>query len=270
MPKISGEREAQPLARSGGGPKRAQRATAEGFTATKRGPGRGRPYWPAAAGSEFAARDGRSRISNAATGKGAGVVPLVCGPAVERSDWAVSVGEVRSISKRGALWADVPPAVHSRPRWPAFVQAYPRDVDLFIGALLGFAASLVLAFVGAQLQAKREHRRWVREKRYEHVQRVLRIASGEHWKHRNGDTFAVVRSQLADGSGDVDKIERRLVSLQEAVAELGLIGPVELHTLAVDLIERAADASAENNKDFVHAHTAFIVAAHRELGFDRA
>ncbi len=148
--------------------------------------------------------------------------------------------------------------------------AYPRGVDLFIGSLFGFAASLGLAFVGAWLQSKREHRRWVREKRYEHVLRILRIASGEDWKHRHGDTFDQLRNQLAEGSGDVDKIEQRFVALQEAVAELGLIGPQRLHTLAVEFIVSAADSTVENNESFIRAQNAFNDAARRELGFDRA
>ena len=156
--------------------------------------------------------------------------------------------------------------------------------QLLVGASVTLVATLIAGFFGARFQAAREHQRWIREKRYEHVLRVLRVATRHHWEETNGRKIRDAqeaaaglkvptrrpqrhRRRLAEeikrvqkDVGKLDVLGPRYLELLEAVHELEMIGPRRLGRLGTALV-MSASPDADTDDRFASALAAFSDAA---------
>ncbi|QHC65648.1 hypothetical protein GSU68_03000 [Rathayibacter sp. VKM Ac-2759] len=163
------------------------------------------------------------------------------------------------------------------------------DVDhLLLGSLLTLLVSLIAAAAGARLQATREHRLRVREKRYEHVVRVLKVATRDQWEETNGAKIREVQEQAArlhrplsrrgsrkrlaaeiaslqhDVAG-LDDLAPRYIELLEAVRELAFVAPPHLAGLGIELVTSTGKPQVGPYPPFVIALTNFTDAARKVI-----
>lgn len=164
--------------------------------------------------------------------------------------------------------------------------------QLLLGSGLTLVVSLIAAAVGARFQAAREHRLWVREKRYEHITRVLRVATREDWNRTHGASIREAqsaaerlvvptrrgmtrRSRRADdvakvdrAVGNLDTLEPRYIELLEAVRELDIVGPRNLARLGTELVLSVDKPRTGDTSPFIYALDAFQAAARKVLETD--
>ena len=122
-----------------------------------------------------------------------------------------------------------------------------------------FGAALVTAlagFAGAWLQGRREHARWVRERRYEAYVSAMQVS--ERWRHlreTGNATLATVNS--TDASAEeralahsrlgkhIDAAERLRAEVSDAAAPLELLGPSSV----VDAFNAMTDAFGSDDEE---------------------
>lgn len=90
-------------------------------------------------------------------------------------------------------------------------------MELLLTALGGAAVTAAAGVLGAWVQGRREHKRWVRERRYEAYVRFLAGAE------RFGYAFRMNDQSLVEGTTG---------SLQEAIAEFSMLGPDTIYDAA--------------------------------------
>lgn len=150
-------------------------------------------------------------------------------------------------------------------------------------------ATVIAGFFGARFQAAREHQRWIREKRYEHILRVLRVATRHQWEESNGKDIREVQEAAAGltvrpanplrphqrRAEDIKKVQEdvmkldvlgpRYLELLEAVHELNLIGPTRLGRLGTALVFSGGPDQKDGGESFASALTAFSDAAREAI-----
>ena len=160
--------------------------------------------------------------------------------------------------------------------------------DLLLGALLTLVVSLIAGFAGVRFQASREHQLWVREKRYENIVRVIKLASRGQWEQTHGDKIREVQKAAADlvvpelrrGARakltaqvhqiqhevvELDALKPRYLDLLEAVRELQMVCPPKLSSLGNALVMRAIEEQDATSPAFLRALDDFADAAQEIL-----
>jgi len=142
-----------------------------------------------------------------------------------------------------------------------------------------FGAALVTAlagFAGAWLQGRREHARWVRERRYDAYVGAMQVA--ERWRHLRATgnaTVATVTSKDASEAeravalgklGDhIEVAESLRADVSDAAAPLELLGPASV----VDAFNAMTDAYGSDDEEASEtASTAFIATMRKTLRID--
>lgn len=157
----------------------------------------------------------------------------------------------------------------------------PSALDPTLQILLTvFGAALVTAlagFAGAWLQGRREHARWVRERRYDAYVGAMQIA--ERWRHLRAKGNKIMTSGDLE-SPDSAKRQRALADLEvnikdadsltadviDASAPLELLGPPSI----VDAFNALTDAYASDEEDAsTLASEAFIAAMRKTLKIEK-
>jgi hypothetical protein len=127
---------------------------------------------------------------------------------------------------------------------------------LFVTALGGAVVAVVGGLIGAWLQGRREHRKWIREKRLLRYDAVLDAAAEAH--------FA---KSINDESGFV----QGLTATSAAVASILLVGPDEVHDLADNL--RGAlitfEPDGKHSLDYYTTRGLFVLAARDALEIEQ-
>lgn len=157
------------------------------------------------------------------------------------------------------------------PPWADYLRASlsTMTVDPLVSLLVGaFGAALlggVGAIIGAGIQSRREHLRWVRERRFEAYSAFIKVVERDPWGINYSD----------DEAGHAIRADR-----QTALAEVQLVGPDHVYDaasdhdfeagyLSVDRLPTAPDDIKEALiKSYRGAKRRFVAVARKELGFD--
>lgn len=129
-------------------------------------------------------------------------------------------------------------------------------VDPLTALLIGaFGASLIGLF-GAWIQSRREHSKWLREKRYEaHLGFLAQID-----RH-------TTNAKLDLGPKTDSEIALALEGLNETVSSVSILGPESLLDEARDLRNSASDfiAAGQEPEGFAEARSAYIIASRKAI-----
>jgi hypothetical protein len=137
-------------------------------------------------------------------------------------------------------------------------------VDNLAPVVVGGLLAVLGGFIGAWIQGRREHRAWLREKRYEAFVKVkvyMRdLAAFEADLHAARVSGDVMREDAVLDRG-VDLWER----LSEAMAPVVVLGPEAVNEAGTKLMTAIREADGDVDK-FDDAQVAFVTAMQRSLG----
>jgi hypothetical protein len=129
-------------------------------------------------------------------------------------------------------------------------------VDPYLSLLVGALGAAVLGLFGAWVQSRREHSKWLREKRYEAYLTFLLLND----KH-------TTRSQLGENPQNDKEIAVAIEPINAAVSALSLLGPESVLDAARNFRDSAA-AYIESGKapnGYLEARKGYIVASRKAI-----
>ena len=124
---------------------------------------------------------------------------------------------------------------------------------LLVTALGGATVAALIGLLGAWIQNRREHSKWLRERRLARYDAFLSAAA---------------ETRFAVSIGEDDRYKAGLERTTNAVAELLLVGPNEVHDLAGNVQGALVsfDPDGELSLDYYSTRALFILAGREALG----
>lgn len=130
-------------------------------------------------------------------------------------------------------------------------------VDPVLSLLVGALGAAVLGLIGAAIQARREHSKWLREKRYDAHLAFLVLVD----RH-------TTNAKLQEGPKTKAAVKEALEGLNESVSAISLLGPESLLT-AARLLRDAGGEYIGNEKEpagFAAVRARYITTSRKSLG----
>jgi hypothetical protein len=134
---------------------------------------------------------------------------------------------------------------------PAVVDPISLAVSALGGALIAVAGGLI----GAWLQGRREHKLWLRQRRFDLYNEFLAAAAVAHFDKLIGRE---------------DEFKLGLINTTSSVANLLLVGPTKVHDLASNVCGSLVtfDADGKQSLDYYATRGLFVLAAREVVGID--
>ena len=131
------------------------------------------------------------------------------------------------------------------------------QLDPVISLLVGALGASLIGLFGAWVQSRREHARWLREKRYEGHLAFLRLTD----RH-------TTNAQLGRGPKTKDDVKEAIEEINEVVSAISLIGPETLLAEARRLRAAAADfiATGKEPEMYPEIRAAYVVVSRNAIG----
>jgi hypothetical protein len=129
-------------------------------------------------------------------------------------------------------------------------------VDPLVSLLVGAFGAALLGLFGAWIQSRREHVKWLREKRYD-AHLAFLVLTDRH----------TTNAKLHQGPKTDKAIAVALEALNETVSAISLLGPESLLDEARALRGAAADfiATEQEPTGYAEVRAAYIIASRRSL-----
>lgn len=128
-------------------------------------------------------------------------------------------------------------------------------ISIWVTALGGAAIAVVGGLIGAWIQGRREHKMWLRQRRFELYNAFLAAAAAAHFDK---------------SIGREDEFKRGLIKTTTSVADILLVGPTKVHDLASNMngsLVRFED-DGKQSLDYYNTRGLFVLEARAVLGID--
>ncbi|UPL12181.1 hypothetical protein [Microbacterium sufflavum] len=133
------------------------------------------------------------------------------------------------------------------------------------GGLVGVAVTVLAGFIGAGIQSRREHKKWVREKQYEATVSMYALIKAFQFNRTKMDRVARDEGMTPESPEVVALVARDDAlydSVAEAMAPLAILGPTPVGIAAAEM-QVALEARDRSKAEA--AQERLIVAARRSL-----
>ncbi|WP_395640347.1 hypothetical protein [Pseudolysinimonas sp.] len=136
-------------------------------------------------------------------------------------------------------------------------------LDPVLSLLVGALGAAVIGLLGAWIQSRREHRRWVRERRFEAHLAFLRICESLTEDGR----ISAMTGEFPRSLGTPQEVRELMVEITDGHAAVMLLGPDSLERAAAALRDEAAECVRLRSftKGYEEARVAYISASRSAL-----